>query len=296
MSDLLMEEQAIRMRDGAQSRITVFHDGVGASPVIVCMPAMGTPAKYYEPLAMNLFEKGFNVITADLRGNGKSSVRASRSTDFGFHEMISHDWPVIVEMARERFPNRPVFLLGHSLGGQLSSLYAGKNAGQIDGLILVAACAVYYKGWSFPRNIGVLLGTRFARLLSAIWGHLPGKQIGFGGREARTVIRDWAHNALTGRYELANSSHDFEASLKEVDIPILMISMKGDQLSPRKAVKFLGDKMSRADILYVHMTHGEMEKKGLNHFKWVRHSQPIAATIKEWTEEKWRSADVRHIV
>ncbi len=285
MSDLLVEEQAIAMGDGAQSRITLFHNGEGGAPVIVCMPAMGTPATYYEPLAMNLFEKGFHVITADLRGNGKSAMRASRSTDFGFHEMIAHDWPVIVENAKERFPGNPVFLLGHSLGGQLSCLYASGNAGQVAGLILVATCAVYYKGWSFPRNIGVLLGARFARLLSAVWGHLPGKQIGFGGREARTVIRDWAHNAMTGRYELANSSHDFEASLKEVDIPILMISMEGDQLSPRKAVKFLGDKMIRADILHVHMTHEEMDEKGLNHFKWIRHSQPIVAKIKEWTKE-----------
>ncbi len=285
MSELVVEELSITMGDGAESRITLFQKGEKEAPVIVIMPAMGTPAHYYEPLAMNLVEKGFHVITADLRGNGKSAIRASRAMDFGFHEMITHDWPVIVAKAKERFPAGPVYLLGHSLGGQLSCLYAGKNTGEVAGLILVATCAVYYNGWTFPRNIGILLGTRIARILSVVWGHMPGKQIGFGGREARTVIRDWAHNALTGRYELAGSSHDFEASLNDVEIPILMISLEGDQLSPRKAVKYLGDKMRRADIHYIHMTPREMDEKGLNHFRWIRHSRSIVSKINDWTKK-----------
>ncbi len=282
MPSKLKEKLKITMEDNTHTQVTLFCSKESSSPIVICMPAMGVPAKYYEPLALNLVERGFNVITADLRGIGFSSIRASRAIDFGYHEMVTYDWPAIIDEAKSRFPGSPVFLSGHSLGGQLNALYAGKNAGHVDGLILISTGSIYYRGWAFPKNMGVLLGTQFTRLISKVWGYLPGKQLGFGGREARTVIRDWAHSALTGRYEIVSNSHDFEASLKKMETRVLVISLDGDQLAPQQSVKNLYNKMEEAEILHLHLGEDVMDRRGLNHFKWVQHSRPIAAKIEEW--------------
>ena len=130
------------------------------------MPAMGVRAAFYEPLALNLGENGINAVTADLRGLGASSVRVGRGTDFGYHDMLALDWPAVVDAVRSRFPRSRIFLLGHSLGGQLNALYASVHPQTVDGLILVASCSVFYRGWPFPGNYGIWLGTQSAMLLA----------------------------------------------------------------------------------------------------------------------------------
>ena len=269
------------MRDGTRSALTVFALDA-AAPVAVCTPAMGVRAAFYEPLAYNLCANGLNVVTADLRGLGESSVRVGRGTDFGYHEMLTHDWPAIVDAVRDRFPRNRIFLVGHSLGGQLNVLYASLHPQRIDGLVLVASCSVFYKGWRFPANLGIWLGTQTARLLAVLLGYFPGRLIGFGGTAARTVIRDWAHNARTGRYDLVNSPHDFDTRLKHLRRPVLAVSIAGDGFAPPRALVNLCRKFPDAPLTHWLVQPGELESEGLDHFGWVRHSGPIAARIGAW--------------
>jgi predicted alpha/beta hydrolase len=281
MMDGRREEVGIEGKDGARSSITVFAGDFSlASPVLICMPAMGVTAKFYEPLALPVLKEGWHLVTADLRGNGLSSVRASREVSFGYHEMVTFDWPAVVEKVRALFPGAPLYILGHSLGGQLSTLYLAANPGACPGLILVATPSVYYKGWDFPLNLGVLAGTQFACAIAGILGYFPGRKIGFGGTEARGVIRDWSHTGRTGRYEPAGSPVDFERLLGDLELPVLSISFEGDLLAPERAVRNLCVKMKRCRISHLHLS-GE----DLGHLEWVRNPQPVIENIRRWMRE-----------
>jgi predicted alpha/beta hydrolase len=239
-------------------------------------------ADYYEPLALACASSGWHAITADLRGNGRSSVRPSRDTQFGYHEMVQYDWPAFVEAARKRFPSACLYLLGHSLGGQLSALYLSANPGAVDGLILVASCSVHFTGWGFPRSIGILAFTQTARLVSDILGYFPGKRIGFGGTESAKVIRDWAHEALTGRYRVVGSPHDFEALLKRIRLPVLAVSFDDDHFAPERAVRNLCNKMPGADLTHRHLIPKEIGAQEIGHFQWVKNSEPVIGEIEKW--------------
>ena len=276
-----ISDQPIRMGDGTRSAISVFACDA-AAPVVICTPAMGVRAAFYEPLALNLCANGLNVVTADLRGLGKSSVRVGRGTDFGYHDMLAYDWPAIVEAVHDRFGRGPVFLLGHSLGGQLNTLYASLNPQNVAGLVLVASCSVFYQGWRFPGSWAIWLGTQTASLLATLLGYFPGRRIGFGGTAARTVIRDWARNARTGTYILSNSPHDFEASLKTLQRPVLAVSIAGDEFAPPRALENLCRKFPDAPLTRWHVQPGELAPEGRDHFRWVRHSDPIAARVGAW--------------
>jgi len=243
---------------------------------------MGVLSKYYEPLAIEMQKKGWIAITTDLRGNGNSSVQVSKTTNFGYHEMITYDWPAIISKAREKFPNNPLFIVGHSLGGQLSTLYASINPNQVNGIVLIAACSVYFNGWSFPHNIGVLVGTQCASIISKLFGYFPGRKIGFAGTEAKQVMEDWAHNCLTGRYELSNKSQNFEELLSNLEIPVLAISFLGDGFAPGRAVKNLCRKMNRASVTYIQLKSDVTDTNKLDHFNWVKYSNPVLSKIDEW--------------
>jgi predicted alpha/beta hydrolase len=282
MATFHKEQIPLEMGDGTRSEITLLKTkSNNLSPVLICFPAMGVSAKFYYPLALRLAQRGWNVVTADLRGNGHSSVRASKQNNFGYHEMLTYDWPVIVSHARSLFPNHPLLLLGHSLGGQLSALYSSIQLNEINGLILIAACSVFYKGWDFPRNLGVLTGTQLARAIANIMGYFPGERIGFAGIESRQVIGDWASNARTGRYDIANSPHCFEELLDKVTIPVLAISFEDDGLAPKRAVQNLCQKIGRAQLTQVELGSNDGEKN-IDHFNWLRRPEPVVAEIEDW--------------
>lgn len=272
------EQIDITALDGAASKITVFTaDHAAEAPVLICMPAMGTAARFYEPLALPILREGWRFVTADLRGVGLSAVRVKRGVSFGYGDMVGSDWPAVVRKAQALFPGAPVYLLGHSLGGQLSALYLAANPAAAAGLILVAAPSVHWRGWDAPLSAGVLAGTQAARAVAELLGYFPGRKLGFGGTEARGVIRDWARQARTGRYEPRGTSIGYERLLAELEAPVLAFSFEDDFLSPPRAVGNLLAKMRRARV-----THVTLAGDGLDHFRWVRNPDALVGKIREW--------------
>ncbi|MCP3923497.1 MAG: alpha/beta fold hydrolase [Desulfobacterales bacterium] len=280
--DIAQDVSDIESYDGITSKLTFFTTpNIQNKPVIVCLPAMGVPASKYEKLAISLAKSGLNSVTADLRGIGKSSVRAKKN-NFGYHEMVEYDWPSIISEVKNKFPENQLYLLGHSLGGQLSALYAAINPDNIDGLIFTAACSIHFKGWDFPKNIGILIGTQTARLITEIKGYFPGRKLGFGGTESRQVIRDWSRVALTGKYNIENSPHNFENMFKNFKKPILALSYEGDHFSPEKAVHKLCNKLENSDITYRHLTPEDLNTDKLDHFSCMRLTDDLSPIIKDW--------------
>ncbi len=265
--------------DGFRNYINIFQPFyIRNASIVIIMPALGVKAQYYEPLALALKEMGYIAVTADLRGTGKSSIKAQKR-NFGYHEMISFDWPVILDKVNKHFPNNKIYLLGHSLGGQLNVLFASQHQQLISGLILAASCSVYYKSWKFPLNLGVLFGTQTARLLVKLLGYFPGKKVGFAGTEAKNVILDWAYNARTGKYKPLNNNVDFETDFKNIKIPVLAVSFEADKLAPQKAVRNLTGKMKNASVYHHHFNNN------LDHFSWVKENTVVVEKIHSWLRD-----------
>ena len=165
-------------------------------------------------------------MTWECGGIGDSSVRASRSNDFGYHTLIL-DLKQIIEFSEHRFPNHSITLIGHSLGGQIASLFTAQYPDRVDDLILITACNVYYKGWE--NQMRVILAGRLFPLISSMLGYFPGHLFNFSGRETMTVMRDWASNALTGKYQLKGSSFNYDSALHKLEKRILAFSVENDQ-------------------------------------------------------------------
>ncbi|MCF8054336.1 MAG: alpha/beta fold hydrolase [Deltaproteobacteria bacterium] len=266
-------------RDGSTITVTVVdaEELPELAPVFLCLPAMGVPAAFYAKLAEPLVAEGWRLVTSDLRGNALSSVRASRSVNFGFNTIIVHDFPSIFAKARELFPHAPLYLLGHSLGGKIGLLYIASNPRAVAGVVLVATPSLHYTCWGFPRGLGVLLAVQTMRAIARLWGYFPGRRLGFGGTEAQLVIRDWAHQNLTGRYEPAGSLVNYEALLSDLDISILSLYFPNDFFAPQGAVEGLCRKLANAKVKLVGIGNKQM-----NHFNWVKNNTEVVSNIRDW--------------
>ena len=87
---------------------------------------------YYFWTAEQLVAQGFAVYALDLHGRGKSDGERF------FVEKIDDyldDVDALLKLARSREPNVPVFLLGHSAGGVISSVYTLEHQAELAGLI-----------------------------------------------------------------------------------------------------------------------------------------------------------------
>jgi len=277
-------EIPVNIPDGTRLTATLRHSSELAddAAIVLCFSAMGVRASYYRPLAEALCAQGLATVTVDLRGIGTSSVRASRASDFGYREVLEADYPAVVATVKQALPGRKMFALGHSLGGQFACLFAAANPGELAGILLIASCSIYYRSWPFPRHLLVLALCQSASLSAQLLGFFPGHLVRFGGREARRLVRDWAHQGRTGRYEAAGSTLDYEALLGDLRLPILAISFADDTYAPRAAVEHLLEKMPRASTTHQDLAPEALQAKAVGHFGWVKIGDRLMPRIVEW--------------
>ena len=255
------------------------------TPIILCLPAMGTASKYYAPLIESLNDCGYISLCGELRGTG-SSTASPMNADFSYKEIIDYDIPTSITKIRKIYPSNPLYLLGHSLGGQLSLLYSSVDDSELSGVIVVASGSVFYKSYGFPNNIAVLIGTQVANLISKIVGYFPGNKLGFGGVQPKGIIKDWAYQSRTGNYKLQSSCVNFESRLRTLDIPILAISIEQDNLAPEGAVEHLCEKMESAAIERKHFSIKLGDPKRNPHFYWVKDNKGVVNQASSWIDKQ----------
>ncbi len=89
----------------------------------------------YLSVVDRLSQHGYAVETFDLRGHGKSNGEPILVGSFDDYLM---DLDVFLDRVRARLPGKPLFLLGHSMGGAITALYAICHQPQVRGVILSA--------------------------------------------------------------------------------------------------------------------------------------------------------------
>lgn len=276
----------ITAQDGHSFDLTL-HVAQASAPVLLIGPAMGTPARIYAPLAEAFVAQGLNVAVIELRGIGSSSVRAGKRVDYGYHHLVAQDWTAACAVLRERFPGSPLFLFGHSLGGQVSVLHAATQP-HIAGVIIVAAGSVHYKGWSGAKRFGILTFTQFAGVLSGLVGYFPGKRVGFGGTEAKTLMQEWARLGRTGRFALRGGA-DYEAALAQSRVPVLGVSFEHDTFAPHRAQKFLLNKLTQARVTHLPLSEKDTGMR-LDHYNWIKKSEPVVSRVSAWIKSAGASS------
>lgn len=267
--------------DGAASELLLVGKPMGGR-WLYWLPAMGVPAKHYLPLAQALAARGLGVALHEWRGIGSSDRRASRRQDWGYRTLLQDDLPQGFAAVGAAWPGTTGYLGGHSLGGQLATMFAGRHSAQIAGLVLVASGSPYWK--NFRRAWLIATAYVAAPVLARLFGHFPGRRIGFGGNEARGVIVDWARSGRTGRYAAAGVG-DLEPGMATFAGPLLALRPCDDWLGPAASLEWLLGKLSRARITRAVLTPDDLHGPA-DHFGWMKTPEPVAARITGWLESQ----------
>ncbi len=200
-------------------------------PVLVLLPALGVAARKYEAFALGLVAAGNQVLIADWPGQAESQPRPSRQLDYGYRDLIEEFVPSLLAVARQHFPQGRLVLVGHSLGGHIATLFAAAHPEADTAVVGVACGNIHYRNWQGRRRMLTPSAALAFNLLTALFGYLPGKAIGFGGHEARSLMRDWGRVAWSGNFDHLG----LNLTLPRLNsTPSLFIGVHGDTFAPAR--------------------------------------------------------------
>ncbi len=278
--------------DGTAWTVTV-HEAGPSSPVVLVVPAMGVGARWYRPLLAALAGAGCTAAVTELRGHeetveGESAPPpAGRRRDHGYADLVEDLGRATVALTEHA--GSPAYLLGHSLGGQVASAYAATapatGPGAPAGLMLVASGTPYWRAWG-RASWRILALTQAVGLGSRVLGSFPGARLGFGGREAPTQMRDWARLARTGRIVLDDPRRDLGDDLAALALPVLALSLAGDDLAPRRSLEGLLDLLPGCDVDRRHLDPVAMGEAPTDHLRWARTPDLVVAVVLDWLRQR----------
>lgn len=242
---------------------------------LLWLPALGTGARHYRPFAEALAARGVAAYLHEWRGAGSSSLRAGRRCDWGWRELLELDIPASLAALRTRHPGLPVIIGGHSLGGQLACCSVGLAPGSAGQIWLVGSGAPWWRAFPHPHRLALPLAYRFLPWLAERRGALPGRRIGFGGNEARGLMRDWSRVALTGTYAARGLDADLEAAMAGVRVPVRAAVLAQDWFAPGSSLRFLLSKLPDAPTDVVTFDDAMLGAPA-DHFAWMKHPEALA--------------------
>ncbi len=266
-------------QDGTRIPLQPFHGKGEARAALLLLPALGVQARFYRRLAEGLADAGITTYLFEQRGHGESPVRAGRGERFGYKSFLENDIPAAIARVKKEVGGLPLYLGGHSLGGHMSSIIAGRR-GDIAGVLHLACGFPYHKlyGKASERKIKILC--RLLPIVTLACGYFPGNRFGFGGREYRQLMMDWREWALGGSYDI-KAIPSAEADIAAFKGPVLSLAFERDTFASAEAVQYSVSRFKNAKITT--RTLGEAEQgRYLGHFDWAKAPSGAAREIVNW--------------
>jgi predicted alpha/beta hydrolase len=263
--------QTIAARDGYHLAATVFGSKKAADRVVIVACATGVRRGFYEPYARYLAANGCVVVTFDYRGIGGSlrgPVAASGATIREWGEL---DQAAVVDHAAGAFPDKPIQIVGHSVGGQLVGLL--DNVERVTAVCTVAAQHGYWRLYPFAQAItyGMLWYVGMP-LLARVLKYFPARRLRLGEDLPRGVALEWSRFARSPHYFVGPDGAPLRAGFDAYSGAVLAYSFSDDPRAPTRCVRALHAYFRRAQVEHREITPASIAARAIGHIGFFRSS------------------------
>ncbi|MEY4904006.1 MAG: hypothetical protein RLZZ292_1821 [Bacteroidota bacterium] len=116
----MLLENNWKTKDGLTIFARLWH-ALDAKAVVCIVHGLGEHSGRYAHVAKFFNDHDISVLAADTRGRGRSEGKRGHTPDY---ETFMDDIDIFVKEAQNKYPDTPIFLHGHSMGGNLVLNYA----------------------------------------------------------------------------------------------------------------------------------------------------------------------------
>lgn len=222
--------------------------GKQSKGLIVIIHGQGEHGDRYQFVAEQMTAAGLTVVSYDLQGHGRSEGKRGHMTAMS---AAAQDTLRVIEEARDRHPDIPVFLYGHSMGGNIALNTALSKKPDIQALILTSP---WLKLAFEPPKIKKWLGIGLSIFLPALpisSGLKPEDLYRPSELNIPLIQNDpLCHTTITPRMfqEVEKSGEWALRSAGELHVPLLLLHGDADRITSYETSKQLAEKLgSRCD-------------------------------------------------
>ncbi|KEO72065.1 alpha/beta hydrolase [Anditalea andensis] len=228
---------------------------------------LGEHSSRYDFLVERFTENNIAVFTFDGRGHGKSSIPKPDAYIDKYEEYLK-DIDSLYNKATAYFPNLPIFIYGHSMGGALVARYVLTYKPTPTGIILSAAALRPAEGTSKLLIALSSLVSKCAPKLKTI--KLDPSYISLDDEVVEEYINDPLvyNKAVPARtaHELLRMMKDIEIKAHKFTLPVLILHGSDDKLTNPKGSEAFFEAISSPDKTLIsypglyHELHHEPKK------------------------------------
>lgn len=232
---------------------------------VVCLVhGIGEHSGRYVHLAAFLNQAGYNLIGFDLRGHGRSGGQRGHIPAF---ESFMEDIALVLDSARSLLPDKPLFLYGHSLGGNLVINYLLRRRPALAGAVATGpALRIAFE----PPAAKVALG-RFMNNLLPNFSQATGLAVDALSRQPSVVqayVSDpLVHDRISARLfvDTLDAGYWALAHAAALKIPLLLMHGSEDRLTSAGASREFAEQAGSVCSLKIweglyHEIHNEPEQ------------------------------------
>lgn len=127
--------------DGRRLPVTRWRGEGNPRGLVLALHGFSEHRRVFFALAPHLAAAGYHVYAYDQRGFGETATRGFWAGD----EVLVDDARAAYRLLRQRYPNTPIHLLGHSMGGAIATLAVTGDAAIAPASTILVAPAIH--GW-----------------------------------------------------------------------------------------------------------------------------------------------------
>jgi len=127
-----VKEETLQSVGGLNIHVRSWRPAGKPRAVVVLVHGFNSHSGHYFWVADQLVASGLAVYALDLRGRGKSDGERFFVDSFSEYQA---DVDALVKLARSREPGQTLFIVGHSAGGVIATVYALEHQADFAGLV-----------------------------------------------------------------------------------------------------------------------------------------------------------------
>ena len=259
------EVQEIETKNGHRLSSTFYSPEGEIKGAVLIVPAMGVAQQYYASFASWLTQQGYMAVTFDYSGVGLSQSGHLRDSDVTITDWAKFDCAAMVDAVSAKADGRPLYWIGHSLGGQILGMVPNFNL--ITKVINIASGSGYwFENVPSLKWRACWLWYIVVPLATRVFGYFPGKRLRKVGDLPGGVMNQWRRWCLNPEYLIGAEGIEIRDRYRSIITPISSLSFTDDELMSKKNIDSLNSFYASSKMKTSRITPEDIGVKHIGHF------------------------------